>query len=490
MPDTPTHHEGHERPVERAELISVGTELLLGEIVDTNSAWLAADLARRGVDVLWSARVGDNQKRIEHLVAQALTRSDLVVLGGGLGPTDDDLTRDAVAAVVGEEQRLDEGLVAWLREYFATTGRPMPERNLQQARVIPSAEVLPNPIGTAPGWLVRTERDGRRRYIVTLPGPPRELKRMWEEQAVPRLPFPTARIFTRTYKTNGLGESLVAERLGDLTKGANPSVATYAKRDGVHVRVAAKGSDLGAAMELARPTLEAVERALAGSVWGVDDDDMATLVLKRLTERGLRLAVAEGASGGLLTELLEEARDALVRGGGFEAAGPAGTGPQGAGNDVADEAYWQGGLAGSVVAWRPETMRTLLPYLTALQRLPAGLGAAAAEVVAAVAVAVRTMFAADVGIAIGYPYLADASAGQAHPGAGAAGVHAPPSEDELEPGAAGGGRRRPQLRLEIALSDGDTTTTHTLSLPPLGRGWVRERSAFSGLNLLLRSVLR
>src|SRR5690554_3191536 len=118
------------KTIERAELISVGTELLLGEIVDTNSAWLAADLARRGVDVLWSARVGDNQKRIEHLVAQALTRSDLVVLGGGLGPTDDDLTRDAVAAVVGEEQRLDEGLVAWLREYFATTGRPMPERNL------------------------------------------------------------------------------------------------------------------------------------------------------------------------------------------------------------------------------------------------------------------------------------------------------------------------------------------------------------------------
>src|SRR5690606_10269690 len=345
MTDTRTHHEGHERPVERAELISVGTELLLGEIVDTNSAWLAAYLARRGVDVLWSARVGDNQKRIEHLVAQALTRSDLVVLGGGLGPTDDDLTRDAVAAVVGEEQYLDEDLVAWLRRYFATTGRPMPERNLQQARVIPSAEVLPNPIGTAPGWLVRTERDGRRRYIVTLPGPPRELKRMWEEQAVPRLPFPTARIFTRTYKTNGVGESLVAERLGDLTKGANPSVATYAKRDGVHVRVAAKGPSADAALETARPALAAVEAALGDSVWGVDGDEMAHLVVRRLAERGLRLAVAEGASGGLLTELLEEARDALVRGGHLESS--TGRAPADiAAGDGDGEASWQGALAG------------------------------------------------------------------------------------------------------------------------------------------------
>ena len=483
----PTFDHRDDQPIERAELISVGTELLLGEIVDTNSAYLAQYLAGRGVDVLWSARVGDNQGRIAHLIAQGLSRSDLVVLGGGLGPTDDDLTRDAVAAVVGEEQYLNEDLVAWLRRHFAASGRAMPERNLQQARVIPSAEVLPNAIGTAPGWLVRTRRDGRTRYVVTLPGPPRELKRMWEEQAVPRLPFPAARLFTRTYKTNGVGESLVAERLGDLTKGANPSVATYAKRDGVHVRVAAKGPSADAALETARPALAAVEAALGDSVWGVDGDEMAHLVVRRLAERGLRLAVAEGASGGLLTELLEEARDALVRGGHLESS--TGRAPADiAAGDGDGEASWQGALAGSVVAWRPETMRTLLPYLTALQRLPAGLEAAAAEVVAAIAVAVRTMFAADVGIAIGYPYLAHDDPGQA--GASAAGAQARPSEDEIAPGAAGGGRRRPQLRLEIALSHGDVTTTQTLTLPPLGRGWVRERSAFSGLNLLLRSALR
>ncbi|HEX7039104.1 MAG TPA: CinA family nicotinamide mononucleotide deamidase-related protein [Trueperaceae bacterium] len=483
-----THGAEGETPVERAELISVGTELLLGEIVDTNSAYLASDLARRGVDVLWSARVGDNRGRIEHLVAQGLSRSDLVVLCGGLGPTDDDLTRDAVAAVVGEEQYLDDGLVAWLREHFAATGRTMPERNLQQARVIPSAEVLPNAIGTAPGWLVRTHGGGRTRYVVTLPGPPRELTRMWEEQAVPRLPFPAASIFTRTYKTNGLGESLVAERLGDLTQGANPSVATYAKRDGVHVRVAAKAASADAAEELARPAMAAVERALQGSVWGVDGDEMASVVLRRLAERGLTLAVAEGASGGLLTELLEEALDAQHRGGRLESGAPGG-GEAVAAGDEERAGPGHGALAGSVVAWRPETMRTLLPHLTALQRLPAGLHAGAAEVVAAVAAAVRALFAADVGIAIGYPYLAHATAGQGGASAGAADVHAPPSEDEIEPGTVGG-RRRPQLRLEIALSDGDRTTSQTLSLPPLGRGWARERSAFTGLNLLLRSVLR
>ncbi len=471
--------------VERAELISVGTELLLGEIVDTNSAYLATDLARRGVDVLWSARVGDNLMRIRHLIEQGLERSDLVVLGGGLGPTEDDLTRDAVASAVGEVQSVDAGLERWLRDHFSASGRHMPERNLQQARVIPSAEVLANPIGTAPGWLVRTTRDGRERYVVTLPGPPRELKRMWEEQAVPRLPFPSAQIFTRTYKTHGLGESAVADMLGSLTSGANPSVATYAKRDGVHVRVAAKGGSPDAARRAASPALDAVEGVLGDHVWGRDDEDMAALVLRRLAERGLTLAVAEGASGGLLTQLLEEASDARRRAGPFEATRAGASGAAAAADAARDASAGddeRAALAGSVVAWRPETMRTLLPTLTLLQRLPAGISAGAAEVVAAIAVAVRTMFASDVGIAIGYPYLASAGA--------AAGVHARPSEDQTEPGTAGSQGFRPQLRLEIAISDGDRTMTSTLRLPPLGRGWARERSAFAGLNLLLRSALR
>lgn len=467
-------------PLESAELVSVGTELLLGEIVDTNSAFLAADLAGRGVDVLWSARVGDNRRRIGLLIGQALERSDLVVLGGGLGPTDDDLTRDAVADVVGEEQRLDEALVAWLRERFASRGRRMPERNLQQANVIASATVLANPIGTAPGWLVRITREGRERVIVTLPGPPRELQRMWREQAVPRLEFPASRLFVRTYKTAGVGESQVAERLGDLTTAANPSVATYAKRDGVHVRVAAKAGNEGAARALAEPTMTAVEQALGEAVWGTDDDELANEVLEALVRSGRRLALAEGLSGGLLTELLEEAQDSLTP--------DLMTSP--AGDDVERVELVRRALAGSVIAWQPDSMRSLRPALELLRRLPAGLPAGAAEVVAAVAAAVRGIFAADVGLAVGYPVEASLGAMNSRPQPGASDGEARTNEEATPREARSGPAGTSSTHLVIAISDADGTTTKTIELPALGRAWLRERSAFASLNLLLESALR
>jgi len=462
--------------VRTAEIISVGTELLLGEIVDTNSAYLAADLARLGVDVMWSARVGDNLSRIATLLEQALSRSDLVVLGGGLGPTDDDLTRDAVASVVGEEQERDVGLESWLRQRFASSGRSMPERNLQQADVIPSATVLPNPIGTAPGWLVRTSREGVQRIIVTLPGPPREMQRMWREQAVIRLDLPASRLFTRTFKTHGIGESLVAERLGTLTKQANPSVATYAKRDGVHVRVAAKAADMDSARVLAAPTLAAVTDAIGKWTWGFDRDELPDLVLRALREQGWRLALAEGFSGGLLTELLEQALDA---------------------DD--DAARGPGTVAGSVIAWQPENMKTLGPTIDLLRRLPTGLPVGAAELVAAMAAAVRALFTADVGIAIGYPQAAPVSV--SGEGAAMAEAEGDDGPNEVVNARVYGGSQittdanqsppdQRYTRLVIALATDEGTTVETLSLPPLGRAWLRERSAFTGLNLLLRSALR
>lgn len=468
-------------PLDNAELLSVGTELLLGEIVDTNSAFLAGDLASRGVDVLWSARVGDNRERIGLLIAQALERSDLVILGGGLGPTDDDLTRDAVADVVGEKQYRDEELVAWLRERFASRGRSMPERNLQQADVIPSATVLPNPIGTAPGWLVRTRRAGRERVIVTLPGPPRELQRMWREQAVPRLEFPTSKLFVRTFKTAGVGESQVAELLGELTDAANPSVATYAKRDGVHVRVAAKAGDERAARSLAEPTMAAVERALGGAIWGVDNEELAHAALAALARTGRRLAVAEGLSGGLLTELLAEAQDTLTPD--LATTGAAAAAPGGA--DLLGRT-----LAGSVIAWQPDSMRSLRPALELLKRLPAGLPAGAAEVVAAVAAAVRGIFAADVGLAVGYPVEAPLGVAPARPQPGTPDGDARTNEEATPREARSGPARTSATHLVIAISDADGTTTKTMDLPALGRAWLRERSAFASLNLLLESAQR
>ncbi len=154
----------------RAEIVSVGTELLLGQITDTNAQYLAQQLASMGIDLYYVSQVGDNQGRVVEVLRRALGRSDLIVVTGGLGPTEDDLTRESIAEAVGEELRVDPVLADWLREHFRRRGRPMPERNLKQATLIPSARALDNPIGTAPGWWV--EKGGR--IIVAMPGVPRE----------------------------------------------------------------------------------------------------------------------------------------------------------------------------------------------------------------------------------------------------------------------------------------------------------------------------
>ena len=421
-------------PITTAEVLAVGTELLLGETHDSNSAELAASLAAHGVDVYWSQRVGDNLGRVQAALERALERSDLVVLTGGLGPTDDDLTRDAVARVAGEATFLDEELEAWLRRRFNAFHRAMPERNLRQAMRIPSAVALPNPIGTAPGWLVRLARPQGARTIVTLPGPPREMRRMWEREAVPRLDFPASALYVRTFKTHGIGESDVAEMLGTLTDGATPSVATYAKRDGVHVRVAAKAGDLGGARELARAVEGEVASRLGDAVWGYDDDELPGLTLAELRRRGQRLAVAECGSGGALAELL------------------------GSLPEVARS------VEGAVIAWTPDSMATLGVARDLLARLPA----AATEVVAALALSVRAMFDVDYGVAVG-PALPVTALG---------------ADDALGPD----GNESAATRVVIAIAAESGTTVKTLSLPPLGRPWLRERLAFTSL-FLLRSVL-
>jgi len=327
--------------VRSAELLAVGTELLLGEIVDTNSAYLAQQLADRSVDVYWSQRVGDNRQRIREAIEAAAWRSDLVLICGGLGPTDDDLTREAIADLMAEVPRIDAQLEADLRRRFAAFSRSMPERNLKQAWLIPSATALPNPVGTAPGWLVRPPVGrfgaGRSVVIAALPGPPSELKPMWHEQLRPQLTFPTAKFIATTLKTFGIGESQLAERLGDLTLNANPSVATYAKRDGVAVRIAAKGSDEDDARARLGPTLAAVSAALEGSIWGGNGDEMSAVVLRMLRERGGRLSFVDFASGGALASQLHEAHLAAVDGSDPEAGGePLVAGMVGWGHDALD----------------------------------------------------------------------------------------------------------------------------------------------------------
>lgn len=351
-------------PIRSAELLAIGTELLLGEIVDTNSAFLARELAERSVDVYWSQRVGDNRGRITEALRAAVRRSDLVLLSGGLGPTDDDLSREAIADLLGQAPQVDPALEATLRAHFGRMGRSMPERNLKQAWLIPAAEALDNPNGTAPGWFVRIVVDGRERVVAALPGPPHELQPMWHEQVAPRLAFPGARFVSRTFKTFGLGESHIADLLGAFTQSPNPSVATYAKRDGVHVRVAAKADDLHLATALLGPVAEAVGTALADTVWGNEQDELASRALQAVAARGGRLALIDCATGGRLSALLSEASP--------EEAGSGERGGLGAApSDLAET------FAGGVIAWRDDALAVLGVPHAARPPLPDGSSGAA-----------------------------------------------------------------------------------------------------------------
>lgn len=287
-----------------AEILSVGTELLLGEIVDSNAAFLARELAGRGVTLHRKTVLGDNLGRVSEGLRLALSRADLVIVGGGLGPTDDDLTREAIAAVLGETPQEDPALIAWLEGLYSSRGRVMPQVNRKQAWLIPSAEALPNPVGTAPGWFVRTWVEGQPKFIVALPGPPREMHRMWQGEVLPRLPLPDSALHAVTLHTQGIGESNVAELLGELTRAANPSVATYARKTGVDVRVAASASTPAEAQALAAPVLATVRERLARWVWGEDGDTLAGAVTGALA--GRTLGVVEAGSGGALCSLLAD----------------------------------------------------------------------------------------------------------------------------------------------------------------------------------------
>ncbi len=406
-----------------AELLSVGTELLLGEIVDTNSTFLAADLARRGVDILWSQRVGDNLERVELALEQALKRSDVVIMCGGLGPTDDDLTREAIAAVVGETPAVDAELENVLRERFMAYGmREFPEKNLKQAWLIPSAEALPNPQGTAPGWFVRTQRNGTRKWMIALPGPPRELKPMWLNEAARRLELPPAALYSKTFKTHNIGESAVAERLGYLTDGANPSVATYAKRDGVQVRVAAKADTPEAAKAGAAEVESKVRNLIEDKLWGEDDDELAAVILDKLKVKGQTLATMESLTGGLLGDLLTSVAGA--------------------------SAAYEGG----VVAYRAQQKAAFgVP-----ETLLAAHGAVSAETALAMAEAATTRFSSDYGLAT-------------------TGVAGPDSSEAKPVG---------ELHLAVFRRSDGCSRVRSLQLPPLERNWVRERAAFAALSLL------
>ncbi len=287
----------------RAEILSIGTELLLGNITDTNATFLAQQLAALGIDLYFVSTVGDNQERIVETLRRAWSRADLIITTGGLGPTEDDLTRESIAELLGEEMRVDPRLEADLRAFFTGRGVVMPERNVKQATLISSSKALPNPVGTAPGWW--TERDGH--IIVSMPGVPHEMMRMWTHEAVPLLrPRTGSVLFTRMLRVAGLGESTVEQRLEGLLQSANPTIATYAKRDAVDVRVTAKAASTLEAQGLVTAMETQVRQILGTYIFGIDDETLQSVLGAILLSKGWTLGAMESCTGGLFASTITD----------------------------------------------------------------------------------------------------------------------------------------------------------------------------------------
>lgn len=348
----------------RAEIISVGTELLLGQIVDTNAATIARELAELGIDVYFKQTVGDNPQRIQDAVRLAMGRADIILMTGGLGPTEDDLTVEAVAAALGDELVHDPEVAAQIARFFRTRGRVPPDTVYKQALVPRRARVMPNTRGTAPG--VHVEHDGRMIFI--MPGVPFEMDGMLRGDVIPYLRERTADTVIRSVvlRVTGEGESAVETRITDLIRGTAPTIAPYAKLGEVHLRITAKGSPLEVAEHLARGEAQIRER-LGELVYGVDDETLEEVVGRLLTSRKLTIAVAESCTGGLLAQRLT-----TVPG---------------------SSAYFVEG----VVAYSNEAKVDLLGVDRGLL---SARGAVSAEVAAAMATGIRTRAQTDLGVSI------------------------------------------------------------------------------------------
>ncbi len=290
------------------ELLSIGSELLVGETVDTNAAFLGAELAQLGLLSRGARQLPDDRSEIAAAVRDARSRSTLVVATGGLGPTHDDLTREATADALGEKLRDDPRLVAALERRFRAFG-PMPAANRKQATLIPSAVALDNPVGSAPGWWV--DRDDR--VVVLLPGVPAEMRQMWREQVVARIRdrFSLPTLHVRTVKTFGVGESALAERLAGLLELDDPRSGIYARDDGVHVRFTSRGDPIALDQAVAR----ALE--LSGDdAFGTDRDELPAVALSALGRRGIgTVATWESGTQGALLAILAgvPATDGMAR---------------------------------------------------------------------------------------------------------------------------------------------------------------------------------
>ncbi|MFT6580888.1 MAG: CinA family nicotinamide mononucleotide deamidase-related protein [Alphaproteobacteria bacterium] len=294
----------------RCEIVAIGTELLLGQIVDTNSSWIGENLALAGIDSVFQTKVGDNADRMEFCIRQALERSDAVICCGGLGPTQDDITREVIAKVMGVELRRDDAIVEKIRHMFESRNRVMADNNRRQADIPVGAEPIAQMPGTAPGLMCPVGD----KVIYAVPGVPHEMRTMVNGTVLPdlqRRSGQTTAIRSRVLRTWGNSESglaeILADRIDELDRLGNPTLAFQASGiEGIKVRITAKSPDEATADSVIASEEKLVRNLLGDVIFGVDDESMEVVVINRLRELGLTLGVIEGLTGGVVTARLSE----------------------------------------------------------------------------------------------------------------------------------------------------------------------------------------
>ncbi|MCU1387553.1 MAG: CinA-like protein [Ilumatobacteraceae bacterium] len=412
----------------RVDVVAVGTELLLGQIVDTNSSWIGEQLAAHGFDSLLQIKVGDNLGRVETAFRGALAAADAVIVCGGLGPTHDDLTRDAIARVMGVELEMHDDIADRIREMFSARGRYFAENNLRQAQVPAGAEVIVQTRGTAPGLICPVTIDGVEKVLYAVPGVPHEMKEMVERAILPDLHARSgevAVIASRTLRTWGDSESGLNEKLdpiiAELDTAGNPTLAFLASGwEGLKIRLTAKAETAAEVDALLEHWSARVQEVVGQHVFGFDDDTMESVVLDMFRTRGLTLGLAESVTGGLVAGRLTAISGA---------------------SDV---------LRGAVVSYASEVKFEVLGVAPG----PVVSETAAAEM----AVGARRVLGADVGLAL-------------------TGVAGPTEQDGMPVGT-----------LCVGLAIGDDVLTTTMRLPGQ-REQMRQMSVINALDYLRRQLI-
>lgn len=275
----------------------------MGDILNTDAQFLSIELAKLGISVIHQSTVGDNRERLLAQLKEAADRSDIIILSGGLGPTPDDLTKEVCCEFFGKKMFLHEPTVEKIKTYFSTKGMEMAQNNLKQAMLPKDCVIFPNDNGTAPGMAI--EKDGV--HILVLPGPPRELKPMFRNCAVPYLmQFSDRIIVSHNIRTFGIGESLMAERVNDLFDAENPTVAPYAKDGEALLRVTAMARTKEEAENLCKPIINEIKNRLDGFVYGVDYTCIEEAVIEKLKEKHIKVATAESCTGGLIAKRITD----------------------------------------------------------------------------------------------------------------------------------------------------------------------------------------